>query len=123
MRTNDKHDSSACRKGVCIECLREQRTPIIEACQKIKVSIKKGTELITEIVDKQCERIDGNLCGACTFPDKKWKLGLCNLATHLVEDTKKGAVPTIVTPLTMEVQDYQKEKMLNPLKGSKRGQR
>lgn len=48
------------------QILLAQRTPVIEAC-------------------KGCNRIDGELCSTYLFPDKRWRLGDCGLATHVVE--------------------------------------
>ena len=42
-----------------------------------------------------CDRIlkeaDGQRCSAFAFPDAKWRLGNCSLATHIKADTGKGA--------------------------------
>ena len=48
----------------------------------------------------------GWFCSACPEPSLKWKLGACNLATHVKADEKKGA-----------------KQKINPLKASKRGSR
>jgi hypothetical protein len=124
MRTNIRHDASTCRKGNCIDCLREERTPIIEACSKIQVSVKdKEQKLKTEIVVNPCDRIDGEFCSAYAFPDKKWRLGPCNAATHLFLEQKRSGTKKLVTPLTIAAEEYQKyqdQKHLNPLKASKR---
>lgn len=41
-----------------------------------------------------CERIQpeetGRLCSAFAFPDTKWRLGPCSLATHVKAETAKG---------------------------------
>jgi hypothetical protein len=104
------------------EAIRD-RTPIIEACLKVQMSEKlPKSQLKTEIVDRPCERIDGTDCAACAFPDKKWKLGKCNLATHLTYENKKGEKQFIVTPITMTVAEYEEEqRKVNPIKQSKRG--
>jgi hypothetical protein len=44
-----------------------------------------------------CDRIlkdkgtDGQRCSAFAFPDAKWRLGPCSMATHIKSDTAKGA--------------------------------
>jgi hypothetical protein len=42
-----------------------------------------------------CDRIlkeaDSQRCSAFAFPDAKWRLGNCALATHIKVDTGKGA--------------------------------
>lgn len=48
--------------------LLAQRTPIVEKC--------KGCDRIEE---------DGKLCSAYLFPNKQWRLGICGLATHVVD--------------------------------------
>ena len=52
----------------------EERTPIINKCEG-------------------CGRVDGNFCKAYLYPDKKWRLGNCNFATHMKTETeKKGKI-------------------------------
>ncbi len=50
----------------------------------------------TSIIDKckGCDRINGQFCSAYLFPDKKWRLGDCNLASHIIEriDTSKEKI-------------------------------
>ena len=42
-----------------------------------------------------CDRIlketDGQRCSAFAFPDTKWRLGPCSMATHIKADTGKGS--------------------------------
>lgn len=68
--------------------------------------------LCTETVEKcdGCERIKelegGKYCASYPFPEKKWKLGACNFATHVKATLdKEGKVK------------------INPLKASKRAAR
>jgi len=109
--------------------LIDTKTLIVEACQKIQVTKKatKGVnkDYITEIITSPCKRISGLYCGACAYPDKKWRLGNCNLATHLYIENKKGVPQVFITPMTMEVEivDNIKDKMINPIKLSKRQSR
>lgn len=105
--------------------LYEKRTPVIDACLKIQVSTKdKDGKLVTEIVDRPCGRAADGKCAACAFPDKKWRLGVCNLATHLQDETKKNEKPVIITPLTMTAEEIvEKQKRINPIKASKRGKK
>ena len=66
---------SKMRKEQILALLMEGRTPIVEKC-------------------KGCKRIDSSapdFCGAYLYPDKKWRLGSCNAATHLrpiIDETK-----------------------------------
>lgn len=114
-------------KGRVIAELYRYRTPLVDACKKIQVTEKKTStrkgdpEPKTEIIDKLCDRAKDEFCGACPFPDKKWKHDLCNLATHLHIETKKGQTPSIVTPITMKAKKSVEEQKLNPIKQSKRG--
>jgi len=55
-----------------IDKLREKREPIIDQCKKFGEA------------DESCSRIDGNLCSATFSPSARWKLGPCNLATHVI---------------------------------------
>jgi hypothetical protein len=119
MRTNDK---------VVKELYEIQRTPIIEACLKVQWTKKLKADgnipkFETKVIAKACSRAEGNLCGACAFPDKKWRGGICNLATHLYKDPpKQGEVQTFITPTTMTFKEFEKKKeFLNPIKQSKRG--
>lgn len=125
MRTKE-HNSATCRKGNCIQCLRENREPAVEACLKVQLSTKTGSkgEYKTEIIDKQCSRLDGEVCGACFSPNAKWRHGKCNLATHLYHEVKKGQPHAFITPTTMTVEAYQEQQQkLNPIKASKRRSR
>ena len=63
------------------------------------------------VIVEQCEGCgnvkefpSGSYCGVFANPASKWTFGLCNFATHKKVEVKKD------------------EKMLNPLKASKRGQ-
>jgi hypothetical protein len=42
-----------------------------------------------------CDRIlkeaGGQRCSAFAFPDTKWRLGACSMATHIKADAGKGA--------------------------------
>ena len=114
-------------KGRVIAELFRDRTPIVEACIKVQLSTKTrkdGNDVIkTDVIESPCRRIDGEFCGACGFPDKKWRGDICNLATHLyMEPPKQGAPQKFITPITMTFQDFETKKaMLNPIKQSKRG--
>jgi hypothetical protein len=116
-----EHNSTTCQKSSCLICLREQREKIIAPCVKVQFSTKGSKdEFKTEIIEKPCSRIDGELCGACLSPDAKWRSGKCNLATHLHYEPKKGESYAFVTPITLEAIDPRKKtKMLNPIKYSK----
>lgn len=61
--------------GPAINKINSDRRPIVEACVG-------------------CERIltenDGQLCSAFVFPDTKWRLGPCSMATHIKAETAKG---------------------------------
>jgi hypothetical protein len=124
MRTNEMMRDT----DDAIKDLYENRTPIVEACTKVQLSVKEKSignnppTYKTEVIDSLCSRIDGNLCGACAYPDKKWRLGICNLATHLYIENKMGEAPKFLTPITMEfVGAVGKIKIVNPIKQSKRG--
>ncbi len=84
--------------------------------------IKRGEVVIEDVIEKclicereviinkdpqmmkkgPCNRINGTKCSAYISPAAKWKLGDCNLATHIIM-----------------VEDVDKFK-LNPIKASKR---
>jgi hypothetical protein len=49
--------------------------PIIEKCQGC---------------DRVVEASDNKFCGAFPDPSSKWRLGNCNLATHVKVETKGG---------------------------------
>ena len=119
-----EHNSETCQKGNCIECLREKREPIIEPCLKVQFSVKDGSkkgEFKTEIIDRPCNRIDGDLCAACVSPNAKWRIERCNLATHLYHENKQGQPYAFITPLGKEIIDPRvAEAKLNPIKFSKR---
>jgi hypothetical protein len=114
-------------KGRMMAEVMRDKTPIVEFCQKVQMSerIKEGRNeayLKTETIEKPCERIAGDHCAACGFPDQKWKSGLCNLATHLIHENKKGEKVLICTPLGILPETFIKEQQkLNPIKQSKRG--
>ena len=116
-------------KGILIAELERDKTPIIEACQKVQLTTNvKGSDgrykHETEIIESSCNRINGVHCAACPFPDKKWGLGICNLATHLTIETKKGEPKKFITPITIEVARVEgNKKQINPLKLSKRRNR
>ena len=40
---------------------------------------------------KNLKETDGQRCSAFAFPDAKWRLGPCSMATHIKADTGKGA--------------------------------
>jgi hypothetical protein len=114
-------------KGRLYAELERDKTPIIEACQKVQLSTKikledGGYDYKTETVDMPCKRINGDYCSACAFPSKKWIQGRCNVASHLVIETKKGEPHQFITPITMVVEKVEENKrFLNPIKRSKRG--
>ena len=87
--------------------LYEDREPIIEACKKVQITKKvknKDNQMVyeTTTIDNPCQRIDGDLCAACAFPTKKWRMNICNLATHLHVETKKGEPDVMTTPIEPE---------------------
>ncbi len=123
MRTKE-HNTETCRKGNCLECLYENREPIVLACKRVQFSVKqsgKDADFKTETIDKPCDRIDGDLCSACVDPRAKWRLGKCNLATHLYHENKQGQPYAFITPIEQDVVDPRKtQQKLNPIKFSKR---
>ena len=62
--------------------LRKHRTPTVEFCERYPGTEKTKTGKVVDVILGPCKRIDGNLCNACLSPEIKWKLGMCNLATH-----------------------------------------
>ena len=127
MGTNDKRKKIGKWKDNQTKEIIKERTPFVKACTEVQLSTKTrkdGQDVIkTEVIESRCERISGEFCGACGFPDKKWRLGICNLATHLyMEPPKQGAPQKFITPITMTFQDFETKKaILNPIKQSKRG--
>jgi len=126
---NAEEYAELCRtKSRMLADLERDKTPIVEACTKVQVSVKqKADEFDTKVEERRCSRIslkeDGSeFCEACAFPNAKWRLGKCNMATHLYHENRPGKPFTILTPITMDVNTYRKEvQKLNPIKQSKRG--
>ncbi len=62
--------------GTALNNVNLDRRPIIEQCNG-------------------CDRVsaegDGKICSAFAFPDTKWRLGPCSMATHIKVETAKGA--------------------------------
>jgi len=111
-----------------VKDLYNNRTPIVAACEKVQISVKEVIEgkptFVTEVVFNPCKRIENGFCSSCAYPDKKWRLGICNLASHLYIENKVGQKPKVITPLNMKVEDFKENKtVLNPIKQSKRGSR
>lgn len=75
--------------------------PVIDKCliYSKEVTINKKTQMMEK---GPCSRINGDKCGAYINPTAKWRLGNCNLATHIIFE-----------------EDVEKFK-LNPIKASKR---
>ena len=80
------------------------REDVIDKCliQTALVKIKKDET--KELQQGPCSRVDGVKCTSYISPAAKWRVGDCNLATHLIS-----------------IEDEKKFK--NPLKASKQGQR
>jgi hypothetical protein len=75
---------------------------VIEKCLIYKREVTTGKDK-TQMMEKgPCTRINGTKCSAYISPTAKWKLGDCNLATHIIM-----------------LEDVDKFK-LNPIKASKR---
>ena len=57
------------------------REDVVEACKTFvdKEGIDHGS----------CSRIDGQKCSAYMLPEVKWRLGVCPLATHYIDETIK----------------------------------
>lgn len=112
-------------KGKLMAELIRDRQPVVEACLKIQMNTRKtGNEkgFKTEIIQKSCARVDGDKCAACAFPDQKWRLGKCNLSTHLYHENKQGQPFIILTPVGVNPEEYiEEQQKLNPIKQSKRG--
>jgi len=107
--------------------LYRDRTPAVEACRKVQKTVVRGKDkdgndkLETTIIDHPCKRIDDTYCGACAFPSAKWRLGDCNLATHLYYEMKRGEPQTFLTPVGRTIEEHRKiQQKLNPIKASKR---
>lgn len=52
--------------------LKKEREPIVDQCKSFNES------------GSPCQRIDGEFCSAAVVPSARWRLGPCNLATHVV---------------------------------------
>jgi hypothetical protein len=75
--------------------------PIVEQCNLYTKTIKVNNE--DKVMEQgPCSRIKDGKCSAYISPQNKWRLGDCNLATHIIQgdDVKK---------------------FINPIKASKRG--
>lgn len=61
--------------GAAINNLKTDRRPVIEQCDG-------------------CDRIQtegaSRLCSAFAFPDVKWRMGACSMATHIKAEAAKG---------------------------------
>lgn len=55
-----------------LDRLRKEREPIVPEC---RIYNENGP----------CKRIDGELCFATVSPKARWKLGPCNLASHVIQ--------------------------------------
>ena len=82
------------------EMLAERENVVPQCLLQKKVIIKDKKEEVLE--SGPCGKIDGEKCSAYIKPSAKWRLGDCNLATHLIN-----------------IED-EKRKILNPIKKSKR---
>ena len=81
---------------------KSERTPIVEQCKTASLLIipdPKNKEKNVAI-KVACPRIDGEFCSTYLFPDKKWKSHKC--------------------PFSQEEVIEEQERILNPLKASKR---
>ncbi len=76
--------------------------PVIDKCYTFEFTGKNKQNDAVTTTSGPCKRIVGDVCGACISPKAKWRLGNCNLATHII---------------SVEEQ----KKKLNPIKASKRG--
>ena len=81
---------------------KDERTPIVDQCKTASLSIipdpkNKEKKIAIKVA---CPRIDGEFCSTYLFPDKKWSTRKC--------------------PFSQEEVTEEQERMLNPLKASKR---
>jgi hypothetical protein len=80
-----------------------ERTPIVEQCRTASLTVttpdpKNKDKKVT--VNIPCPRIDGDYCTTYLYPSLKWRTGSCPFAQSAVTE--------------------EQERMLNPLKASKR---
>jgi len=58
-------------------------------------ALQTGASAARPVVEQclGCDRImkETERCSAFAFPDAKWRLGPCSMATHIKADTAKGA--------------------------------
>jgi hypothetical protein len=83
---------------------RNERKPIVEQCRTAGLSIvpnpqNKDKKIAVRV---PCTRIDGEFCSTYLYPEVKWRTYAC--------------------PFSQKDVTEQQERMLNPLKASKRGE-
>jgi len=66
-----------------IEDLRAKRQPICDKCHRDIIENEKVIET------KMCDLVDGKKCNVYAFPDAKWRLGNCPMATHIETAAEK----------------------------------
>ncbi len=67
--------------GTAINNVKVDRRPIVEKCDGCDRVLTEG---------------DGKTCSAFAFPDTKWRLGPCSMATHVKTETAKSGEKTRV---------------------------
>lgn len=74
------------QRSKLIADLREKRQPICDKCHRDIIEDEK-------VIDtKTCELVDGEKCNVYAFPDAKWRLGNCPMATHVETEQEKKSV-------------------------------
>lgn len=87
-----------------IEELRADRKPVVDQCKVFNFTVKNSKGVPVDQVSGPCTRIDGELCAAYAYPDTRWRLGNCPLATHIIGEAEQ-------------------QKKVNPIKASKKAAR
>ena len=80
----------------------DERTPIVEQCETAGIILVPDKKDKDKRVEQKvpCRKIDGEFCSVYLFPSRKWTRG-CPMADRVALEAT--------------------EKMINPLKASKRG--
>jgi len=66
-----------------IEDLRSNMQPLSDKCQRDIIEDEKVVET------KVCEYVNGKVCKVYAFPESKWRIGNCVMATHVESEAEK----------------------------------
>jgi hypothetical protein len=83
--------------------IQEERLPVVDQCQTANIEYRPDPKDKEKKIEHKipCKKIDGKFCSVYLYPFRKWSARPCPMAERTVT--------------------AEKERMLNPLKASKRG--